>query len=62
MQSQPENLKTYQVAVGHSEVTVQAKSPREAIRLARRKLAEELPRLYDVISTLDEAKFSINAA
>ena len=62
MQAQPENLKTYRVAVGHSEVTVQAKSPREAIRLARRKLAEELPRLYDVISSLEETKFSIDAA
>ena len=62
MQPNIKNLRTYRVAVGHSEVTVQAKSPREAIRLARRKLAEELPRFYDVISTMEEARFSVEDA
>lgn len=62
MQVQSDNLRTYRVAVGHSEVEVQAKTPREAIRLARRKLAEELPRFYDVISTMEETRFNVDAA
>ena len=62
MQQPPTNLRTYRVAVGHSEVVVEAKSPREAIRLARRELAQELPRFYDVISSLEEDRFKVDHA
>ena len=62
MQQPTNNLRTYRVAVGHSEVVVQAKSPREAIRLARRQLAQELPRFYDVISSLEDKKFKVDSA
>ena len=45
-------LKTYRVRVGHWEIRLKAHDADEAIELARRQMARELPRLYDVIRSL----------
>jgi hypothetical protein len=58
--SQP--LKTYHIRVGHWEICLQAHDPEEAIALARRQMARELPRLYDVIRTLTATRFQVEAA
>jgi hypothetical protein len=55
-------LKTYRIRVGHWEVRVAARDADEAIELARRHLAQELPRLYDVIRNLTAARFQVEAA
>ena len=53
---------TYRVQVGHAEVCVTGRSVQEAIQLARRKLSIELPRLYDVIQSMDESQFRVQPA
>lgn len=55
-------LKTYHIRVGHWEIRLQAHDPEEAITLARRQMARELPRLYDVIRTLTATRFQVKAA
>ncbi len=59
MRDQLNNLKNFHVSLGHSVVMVQAASPEDAIALARRQLALELPRLYDVIFTLTKDRFKV---
>ena len=53
---------SYRVRVGHAVVHVRGKSIEEAIALARRQLAEEMPRFYDVIRDLDPARFEVQRA
>jgi hypothetical protein len=55
-------LKLYRVRVGHWEIRLKARDAEEAIELARRQMARELPRLYDVIQALTRARFQIEAA
>jgi hypothetical protein len=55
-------LKTYRVRVGHWEIRLKAHSAEEAIELARREMARELPRLYDVIRILTATRFQVEAA
>ena len=62
MSTNHETLKTYRISVGHWEITLQAHDVEEAIRLARRAMACELPRLYDVIRSLTAARFQVEAA
>jgi hypothetical protein len=62
MNEQQRLLKTYRVRVGLWEVRVKAADTGEAIQLARRQLARELPRLYDVIRTLTAMRFQVEAA
>ena len=52
----------YHVKVGHTVVMVRGKSVEDAIAKARRRLAEELPLLYDVIRSLDRARFEVHRA
>lgn len=49
----------YQVTVGHLRVTVGGTSRDDAIQQARRALCVELPRLYDVIRSLDSSRFQV---
>jgi hypothetical protein len=58
----PQPLKTYHIRVGHWKIRLQARNPEEAIALARRQMARELPRLYDVIRTLTATRFQVEAA
>ena len=62
MTNNHETLKTYRVCVGHWEISVKAHDAEEAIVLARRAMACELPRLYDVIRSLTAARFQVEAA
>jgi len=62
MNNQEPSLKSYRVKVGHTEVVVGASSPQNAIAAARRQLARELPRLYDIIRGLDPARFEVRGA
>jgi hypothetical protein len=49
----------YAVSLGHTRVVVNGVSPAEAIRQARLRLGVELPRLYDVIHSLEDAQFTV---
>jgi hypothetical protein len=62
MTTDTRRLKTYHVRVGHWEVRVKARDCHEAVELARRHLARELPRLYDVIRNLTISQFQVEAA
>jgi len=55
-------LVTYRVRVGHHELRVKARDAAEAVEVARRQLARELPRLYDVIRKLTESQFQVEHA
>jgi hypothetical protein len=55
-------LRFYRVRVGHFEVLIEAASTDEAIQLARRHFARELPRLYDVIRSLTATRFQVENA
>jgi hypothetical protein len=62
MSTNHETLKTYRIRVGHWEITLTAHDAEEAIQLARRAMACELPRLYDVIRALTASRFQVEAA
>jgi hypothetical protein len=49
----------YKVRIGHTEVTVGGNDASEAVRNARRRLAGELPRLWDVIYRMSEEEFRV---
>jgi hypothetical protein len=55
-------LKTYRVRVGHWEIYLKAHDVEEAIAIARRHLARDLPRLYDIIRNLTASRFQVEAA
>jgi len=52
----------YQVKVGHVTLIVRAISQEDAIALARRKLALEMPRFYDIIRSLGPERFAVRQA
>jgi hypothetical protein len=53
---------TYRVRVCHHEFRVRARDAAEAVALARRQLARELPRMYDMIRALAESRFQVEHA
>ena len=55
-------LHTYRVRVAHHDIRVKAHDAAEAIQLARRQLARELPRLYDLICQLTPTRFQVEHA
>jgi hypothetical protein len=62
MNEQESALKPFQIRVGHWEICLKARDAEEAIQLARRQMARELPRLYDVIQMLTASRFLVEAA
>jgi hypothetical protein len=62
MTTETRRLKTYSIRVGHYELRLKAHDAEEAIEMARRQLARELPRLYDVIRALTATRFEVEAA
>jgi hypothetical protein len=52
-------LHYYRVRLGHAEVRVQGESAQEALRQARRQLCRDMPRLWDVIQSLDDNRFQV---
>lgn len=55
-------LSSYRIRVGHWETRVAARNAAEAIEVARRQLAREFPRLYDLIQALSDQRFQIERA
>jgi hypothetical protein len=55
-------LISFRVRVGHWEVRVRAADPSSAVEAARRQMARELPRLYDVIRGMTAARFQVEAS
>ena len=49
----------YRVSVGHFTVTVEGRTKEEAITAARRQLCRELPRMWDVIQSLETSRFEV---
>ena len=62
MVSTPETVHRYRARVGHLEVVVIAHDEAEAIALARREFASQLPRFYDLIRTLETSRFDLQKA
>ena len=52
-------LNHYRVRLGHSEVRVDGLSASDAIRNARRRFCQEMPRLWDVIHQLQDDRFQV---
>jgi len=52
-------LKNFRVDVGHSSVTVRCQRAEQAIPEARRKLAMEVPRMWDLIQQLEDERFNV---
>ncbi len=48
-----------EVIVGHSRVTVTGTSQDEAVAAARRRLCCDMPRMWDVIQSLDLQRFEV---
>ena len=55
-----EPIVDYQVSVGHFTVKVEGRSREEAIVAARRRLCSELPRMWDVIHSLEQSRFQVD--
>lgn len=52
-------LQRFRVKVGHIEVVVNGTDDAEAIANARRELARDLPRFYDLIRALEPTQFEV---
>ena len=52
-------LLEYVVCVGHMRVVVRGRSHGDAIEQARRKLSQDMPRLWDVIHGLAANRFEV---
>ena len=50
----------YRVQVGHAIVHVREDTPEAAIRAARRQLAAEYPRMWDVIQGMESGRFQVD--
>lgn len=50
---------SYQIKVGHMTLKVSARTKEEAIQEARRRLRSELPRMWDVITRMDNTRFEV---
>jgi hypothetical protein len=62
MSNKNQPLSSFRVRVGHWEVHVQAIDADTAVETARRQIARDLPRLYDVIRALTPTQFQVEAA
>ncbi len=60
MSSERSLTKKYRVKLGLVEVVVECRSKDEAIRLARTKLSDDMPRLYDLIRGAADREFQID--
>lgn len=55
-----EPVQDYEVCVGHFTVKVEGRSKEDAIIAARKRLCRELPRMWDVIQSLEHERFQVN--
>ena len=51
--------RVYEVSVGHARVRVRCASRDEAITQARARLCVDMPRMWDVIHSLDMQRFDV---
>ena len=56
----PDKIISFRVQVGHNTLNVQGASAEEAVREAKRRLCLELPRMWDVIQSLDDSRFQVS--
>lgn len=54
-------LSRYHVQVGHWRVQVPGRDHADAIEQARKRLCDDMPRLWDVISNLASDRFQVEA-
>lgn len=59
MHERPLPNQRFAVRVGMRQVEIQCSSREEAIESARQQLCNELPRLWDVISSMEVHKFEV---
>ena len=62
MNGNNQTLTTYNVRVGHNVVTVKCQNEEEAVEAARKQLSLDLPRMWDVIQSLDATRFEVARA
>ena len=60
MHERPLPDQKFSVRVGMREVEIQCTTREEAIERARRQLCNELPRLWDVITSMEVHKFEVH--
>lgn len=49
----------FEIRVGHARVTVEARTQQEALAAGRRRLAEDMPRMWDKIYELADERFEV---
>jgi hypothetical protein len=54
-----EEYRRYEVRLGYAAVTVQGGSIRQVLDEARRRLCQEMPRLWDLIRSATDDRFEI---
>ena len=57
--NEQQSNRQFRVSVGFASVTVECPSREDVIQIARRRLCDDMPRLWDVIRQLDESRFQI---
>ena len=55
-----ETKKRFRVKVGLSEVVVRCATRQDAVRMARKELCQEVPRMWDVIQQLSDKQFLVH--
>ena len=60
MSSERRPTKKYRVRLGLVAVDVEGTSKEDALRLARTKLSDDMPRLYDTIHGAEDQEFQID--
>ncbi len=60
MGSERRPTKKYRVRLGLVEIVIEGRSKEDAIRLARSKLSDDMPRLYDIIHGAEDEEFQID--
>ncbi len=57
--SKSKPTRKFQVRVGHSTVVVESSSPDDAVLQARHLLCADMPRMWDVIHSLEPSRFHV---
>jgi hypothetical protein len=58
--SNPHSTKKFQVTVGLAEITVTCASERDAVRLARARLGQEMPQMRSIIRGIKDKEFRVD--
>ena len=52
----------YSVKIGHAAVSVEGITHEDAIQQARKQLCLDMPRMWDVIQSMDKSRFRVDEA